>query len=662
MIYPYSRSPSPGTQADEMTTVSTTYRTIASLNKSNQLTYPVDLCRHSSPPYEHAIRLPSINTYKRADSISSQPGTPVYGEAIHRTRNMTIKTEQTSKYTLHSDDTYLPFQLQTGSNTSSEIAKPSNYDPSKSSADSSWKALTIPSRHLFAVPGPQTRSFRHHQAADQPYHPRNASHFVRTRLTSLPSPPPITSPYAREHLRGSSSEFSYATRDCFSLSQWENPQSHVSPASTSYTNPSSPPLISSMDTTLMGIVHGPTSQVRNFNINRVPSSTITKTLHIDLSVSTQRSTAMDSTRFQPSSVSMYSRTPPRSYEIPSYSALSSRIQSSSPPPTHISLSAFARENAFASKAEATLGLCYEPTGASTSRPTLIRDSPRSVSSSVTRNHRTTEPQLYTPSSSQRFDQEQLNVSLESDAGSQVCALKGRKPARMHLCPSCDKSFSRPSGLKTHMRIHTQVKPYRCEYIGCGRSFNVKSNAKRHLRTHDIRPMLYSSLHVSSSTGPSPLTEHTGNAEAAQQRSDFPGFAPVIVGGYPFGTSPFDSDRSESASSTGADTQDARGSPGLATETTYPKPWVYKPRWAQGQLAEGPDVTAPEISYARGLHEWDDYEFRNSNDGFLRHCTDTVASRSYYYTSTSGTTHAFGTNLKNRWPKREDSGEKYPRSH
>lgn len=48
-----------------------------------------------------------------------------------------------------------------------------------------------------------------------------------------------------------------------------------------------------------------------------------------------------------------------------------------------------------------------------------------------------------------------------------------------ICQSCGKSFSRPSGLNTHLNSHTGEKPFKCPYIGCRKAFSVRSNMKRH---------------------------------------------------------------------------------------------------------------------------------------------------------------------------------------
>ncbi|KAJ6027475.1 zinc finger protein [Penicillium canescens] len=58
----------------------------------------------------------------------------------------------------------------------------------------------------------------------------------------------------------------------------------------------------------------------------------------------------------------------------------------------------------------------------------------------------------------------------------------------YVCSTCYSAFSRPSQLRIHSRSHTDVKPFRCAYVGCGKSFSVRSNANRHVRDmHRNRP-------------------------------------------------------------------------------------------------------------------------------------------------------------------------------
>ncbi|KAG6022807.1 hypothetical protein E4U41_002148 [Claviceps citrina] len=55
--------------------------------------------------------------------------------------------------------------------------------------------------------------------------------------------------------------------------------------------------------------------------------------------------------------------------------------------------------------------------------------------------------------------------------------------KKHKCRICDKRFTRPSSLQTHMYSHTGEKPFACEIEGCGRHFSVVSNLRRHRKVH-----------------------------------------------------------------------------------------------------------------------------------------------------------------------------------
>ncbi|KAJ6161097.1 zinc finger protein [Penicillium chermesinum] len=55
--------------------------------------------------------------------------------------------------------------------------------------------------------------------------------------------------------------------------------------------------------------------------------------------------------------------------------------------------------------------------------------------------------------------------------------------KKHKCKVCDKRFTRPSSLQTHMYSHTGEKPYSCDVEGCGRHFSVVSNLRRHKKVH-----------------------------------------------------------------------------------------------------------------------------------------------------------------------------------
>ncbi|KAF1975821.1 hypothetical protein BU23DRAFT_457605 [Bimuria novae-zelandiae CBS 107.79] len=47
------------------------------------------------------------------------------------------------------------------------------------------------------------------------------------------------------------------------------------------------------------------------------------------------------------------------------------------------------------------------------------------------------------------------------------------------CEICDRRFTRPSALQTHMYSHTREKPFACDFEGCGRHFSFANNLRRH---------------------------------------------------------------------------------------------------------------------------------------------------------------------------------------
>ncbi|OJJ47249.1 hypothetical protein ASPZODRAFT_132224, partial [Penicilliopsis zonata CBS 506.65] len=80
----------------------------------------------------------------------------------------------------------------------------------------------------------------------------------------------------------------------------------------------------------------------------------------------------------------------------------------------------------------------------------------------------------------------LSASVPPGPQSMMSQFSSKMPSntqKKHKCKVCDKRFTRPSSLQTHMYSHTGEKPFACDVEGCGRHFSVVSNLRRHKKVH-----------------------------------------------------------------------------------------------------------------------------------------------------------------------------------
>ncbi|KAK4510190.1 killer toxin resistant protein [Mucor velutinosus] len=69
--------------------------------------------------------------------------------------------------------------------------------------------------------------------------------------------------------------------------------------------------------------------------------------------------------------------------------------------------------------------------------------------------------------------------------------------KRYSCRICNKRFTRPSSLTTHIYSHTGEKPFKCPVAGCGRNFSVVSNLRRHAKIHGSNNHILSTSSSSS---------------------------------------------------------------------------------------------------------------------------------------------------------------------
>jgi len=61
--------------------------------------------------------------------------------------------------------------------------------------------------------------------------------------------------------------------------------------------------------------------------------------------------------------------------------------------------------------------------------------------------------------------------------------KGDPNSRPYECSTCKRMFRSRRNLYTHMRTHTNERPFVCPIVSCGKAFTTSSNLKRHMRIH-----------------------------------------------------------------------------------------------------------------------------------------------------------------------------------
>ncbi|KAI0347048.1 hypothetical protein BDW22DRAFT_1351396 [Trametopsis cervina] len=81
-------------------------------------------------------------------------------------------------------------------------------------------------------------------------------------------------------------------------------------------------------------------------------------------------------------------------------------------------------------------------------------------------------------------QQSASPNLSNTDGGEVGRGRTQGNERKHICEVCNKPFSRPSALATHMNSHTGDRPFKCPFPGCVKEFSARSNMRRHFAGHE----------------------------------------------------------------------------------------------------------------------------------------------------------------------------------
>ena len=94
---------------------------------------------------------------------------------------------------------------------------------------------------------------------------------------------------------------------------------------------------------------------------------------------------------------------------------------------------------------------------------------------------------------------------------------------------CEKKFSRPDSLTTHIKTHSNVRPYVCKIKGCKKAYYHARSLKKHERIHaSVLPPPYEEAIASVSTTPPHQGQAPNYSSPIQYTSSQPAYVDAIM--------------------------------------------------------------------------------------------------------------------------------------
>ncbi|KAI9478762.1 MAG: hypothetical protein EXX96DRAFT_484341, partial [Benjaminiella poitrasii] len=76
------------------------------------------------------------------------------------------------------------------------------------------------------------------------------------------------------------------------------------------------------------------------------------------------------------------------------------------------------------------------------------------------------------------------------------------------CVGCNKTFSRPDSLSTHIKTHSDIRPYSCSMPGCEKAYFHSRSLRKHVKSTHMKKQtsMYRNTPPSSSANVIPQQE------------------------------------------------------------------------------------------------------------------------------------------------------------